>query len=103
MDGSFFWARFVHIFFTFEINNSNDAASNTYADNLLLPRYFLSCTDLALEEAYEKKLAVLRDRVLYAESLNRERENDVNHLRSQLHFLQSMRKSGNRFVFVCLK
>ena len=51
-----------------------------------------------MEEAYEKKLAELRDRVLYAESLNNERENDVIHLRNQLHFLTSARKHANRLL-----
>ena len=46
-------------------------------------------TDLALEEAYEKRLAELRDRVQYAESLNKERENDVHHLRQQMSMLLS--------------
>lgn len=53
---------------------------------------------MTVEEGYEKRLAELRDRVQYAESLNRERDNDVHHLRRQISILLGSHKHGNQSV-----
>ena len=41
----------------------------------------------------EKRLAELRDRLTFAETLNKERENDIHALRTQLNYLL---KTGNK-------
>ena len=43
----------------------------------------------------EKHLAELRDRLHYAESLNREREHDVVNLRNQVKLMLEVRQHSN--------
>ena len=53
--------------------------------------------DASIEENYERRLAELRDRVQFAESLNRERDNDIHHLRHQIGILLGSHQHGNKY------
>ena len=51
--------------------------------------------DLTEVDLMEKKLAELRDRLHYAESLNEERENDIHNLRNQVKMFMGVHRHGN--------